>query len=103
MPPSSSSRPQNRGGGRAAPAAANPAVQVHGGGRERGRKKEGIAVSRIPAAARPEAARGGLATTAGGSGRRVALGQRSRGVVAVKGMGEGTREPRGVGSPAHLG
>ena len=66
-------------------------------------KREGGGRVRSPVAARPEAARGGLATTAGGSGRRVALGQRSRGVVAVKWMEESTREPRGVGSPAHLG
>ena len=103
MPPSSSSRPQIRGGGRAAPAAANPAVQGHGGGRERGGKEEGGAGARSLAAAGPEAARGGLAATAGGSGRRVALGRRPRGVVAVKGVGESTGELRGSISPAHLG
>jgi len=39
MPPSSSSRPQNRGGGRAAPAAANPAGRSSGDGRGGGERK----------------------------------------------------------------
>ena len=57
---------------------ANPAVQDHGGGRERGGKEEGGTGARSLAAAGLEAARGGLAKTAGGSGRRVALGRRCK-------------------------
>ena len=64
----------------------------------REKREEGRRV-RSPAAARLEAARGGLATTAGGSGRWVALGRRPRGVVAVKGVGESTGELGGSISP----
>ena len=69
---------EEQGRGRRSPAAANPAVQGHGGGRERGGKEEGGAGARSLTAAGPEAARGGLAVTAGVSGQRVALGRRCR-------------------------
>ena len=55
-----------------------------GGGRDRGAKEEGGVGARSPAAARPEAARGGLATGAGGGGRG--------GAAAVLGGGQGEGE-----------
>ena len=96
---SSSPRAEKQGRGWHTPAAAL-------GRQPRARERlwsEGGGRVRSPVAARPEAARDGLATTAGGSGRRVALGRRPRGVVAVKGVGESTGELGGSISPAHLG
>ena len=56
----------------------------HGGGQDRGAKEEAGVGDRSPAAARPEAARGGLATGAGGGGRG--------GAAAVLGGGQGEGE-----------
>jgi len=92
---SSSPRAEKQGRGWHMPAAALGRRPV---ARER-LWSEGGGRVRSPVAARPEAARDGLATTAGGSGRRVALGRRPRGVVAVKGGGGKHWGTRGLDFP----
>ena len=60
----------NRGRGGGSPAAPNPAALSLGGGRGEGEKGQGGQRGRFPAVARAGWSQGGLATTAGGGGRR---------------------------------
>ena len=88
---SSSPRAEKQGRGRRIAGGARAADLGLGGGHGEGGKREGGGRVRFPAAARPEAARGGLATTAGGSRRRVALGRRP-GLDGASGGGEKREE-----------
>jgi len=71
-----------------------PATLGHDSGREEGEKEQGGPWDRSPAAARPEAVRGGLATA--GGGRRRAWERRCKARRWPGPGGKGGREPRGL-------
>ena len=73
-----------------------PAILGHDSGREEGEKEQGGPWGRSPAAARPEAVRGGLATAAGGQRAAESVGVALQSLLASRTWGKRGREPRGL-------
>ena len=73
-----------------------PAALGHDSGREEGKKEQGGPWGRSPAAARPEAVRGGLAMAASGQRAVESMGAALQSSSVARIWGERGREPRGL-------